>query len=172
MGGTWVHWGQPHVWREISRYQMRTELEESFDFSRGVNHFQLCTNQGEHILSHEDEVYNTVQERMKSETYNVHRILYSQLPWRSLSMSMGPWVERPSLSPMMPSTIQRHANMTICLPKTGWTPLRCRLPPTSAQFSRASFCSAAVALWRLRAFLNFSTGGLCVASRIEDVWNR
>ncbi|KAL4912931.1 hypothetical protein BDW62DRAFT_206007 [Aspergillus aurantiobrunneus] len=32
MGGTWVHWGQPHVWREISRYQMRNELEGSFDF--------------------------------------------------------------------------------------------------------------------------------------------
>jgi len=23
MGGTWVHWGQPHVWREISRCQLR-----------------------------------------------------------------------------------------------------------------------------------------------------
>ncbi|KAJ5280537.1 hypothetical protein N7478_005909 [Penicillium angulare] len=55
MGGTWVHWGQPHVWREISRYQMRTELEESFDFSRGVNHFQLRTQDGETIMSHEDE---------------------------------------------------------------------------------------------------------------------
>lgn len=57
MGGTWVHWNQPHVWREISRYQMRTELEESFDFSRGVNHFQLRTNQGATVMSHEDEVW-------------------------------------------------------------------------------------------------------------------
>lgn len=56
MGGTWVHWGQPHVWREISRYNMRNELESSFDFSRGVNHFQLRTNEGEHIMSHEEEV--------------------------------------------------------------------------------------------------------------------
>ncbi|OQD69339.1 hypothetical protein PENPOL_c002G00752 [Penicillium polonicum] len=55
MGGTWVHWGQPHVWREISRYNMRTELEESFDFSRGVNHFQLRTSQGASIMSHEEE---------------------------------------------------------------------------------------------------------------------
>ncbi|RAL07142.1 flavin monoamine oxidase family protein [Aspergillus homomorphus CBS 101889] len=31
MRGTWVHWGQSHVWREISRYQMRHELEPSFD---------------------------------------------------------------------------------------------------------------------------------------------
>ncbi|KAJ5390796.1 uncharacterized protein N7496_001864 [Penicillium cataractarum] len=55
MGGTWVHWGQPHVWREISRYQMRTDMEPSFDFSRGVNHFQLRTNEGTSIMSHEDE---------------------------------------------------------------------------------------------------------------------
>ncbi|KAJ6028116.1 hypothetical protein N7540_003692 [Penicillium herquei] len=55
MGGTWVHWGQPHVWREISRYQMRTELEESFDFSRGVNHFQLRMNNGDIIMSHDEE---------------------------------------------------------------------------------------------------------------------
>ncbi|KAJ5864133.1 uncharacterized protein N7529_006049 [Penicillium soppii] len=55
MGGTWVHWGQPHVWREISRYQMRNELEGSFDFSRGVNHFQLRTNQGDEIMSHDEE---------------------------------------------------------------------------------------------------------------------
>ncbi|KAJ5211248.1 Flavin amine oxidase [Penicillium cf. griseofulvum] len=55
MGGTWVHWSQPHVWREISRYNMRTELEKSIDFSGGVNHFQLRTAQGSSIMSHEDE---------------------------------------------------------------------------------------------------------------------
>lgn len=56
MGGTWVHWHQPHVWREISRYQMRGELESSFDFSRGVNHFELRTDQGATTMSHEEEV--------------------------------------------------------------------------------------------------------------------
>ncbi|KAB8238977.1 flavin monoamine oxidase family protein [Aspergillus alliaceus] len=55
MGGTWVHWGQPHVWREISRYQMRSELEPSFDFSHGVNHFQLRTHHGSSVFSHEEE---------------------------------------------------------------------------------------------------------------------
>ncbi|KAF7595593.1 hypothetical protein BBP40_005629 [Aspergillus hancockii] len=55
MGGTWVHWGQPHVWREISRYQMRGELEPSFDFSYGVNHFQLRTSQGSSTLTHDEE---------------------------------------------------------------------------------------------------------------------
>ena len=56
MGGTWVHWSQPHVWREISRYNMRAELEESIDFTRGVNHFQLRTAHGSSIMSHEEEV--------------------------------------------------------------------------------------------------------------------
>lgn len=56
MGGTWVHWGQSHVWREISRYQMRDELEPSFDFSHGVNHFQLRTNHGSKTFSHQEEV--------------------------------------------------------------------------------------------------------------------
>lgn len=61
MGGTWIHWNQPHVWREISRYQMRAELESSFDFSRGLNHFQLRTSQGDTVMSHEDEVCDALQ---------------------------------------------------------------------------------------------------------------
>lgn len=60
MGGTWVHWGQPHVWREISRYQMRNEMESSYDLSRGFNYFQLRTTQGSTTMSHEDEVVNQV----------------------------------------------------------------------------------------------------------------
>ncbi|KAH8587350.1 hypothetical protein B0O99DRAFT_400695 [Bisporella sp. PMI_857] len=56
MGGTWVSWGQAHVWREISRYDMRKELEISQDYSHGVNHLSLVTATGEKInLSHDDE---------------------------------------------------------------------------------------------------------------------
>ncbi|KAH8678446.1 hypothetical protein BX600DRAFT_532349 [Xylariales sp. PMI_506] len=55
MGGTWVHWAQPHVWREISRYDLRTALESSFDFSRGVNHFRFNTAAGSVTMSHDDE---------------------------------------------------------------------------------------------------------------------
>ncbi|KAH7007494.1 hypothetical protein EDB80DRAFT_880995 [Ilyonectria destructans] len=33
MGGTWVHWGQPHVYSEISRYGLVNEIEDSADFS-------------------------------------------------------------------------------------------------------------------------------------------
>lgn len=56
MGGTWISWGQPHVWREISRYDMRNELEISHDYSRGVNHFSLNSSSGNRNMSHEEEV--------------------------------------------------------------------------------------------------------------------
>lgn len=35
---------------------MRNEMESSYDFSRGFNHFQLRATQGSTIMSHEDEV--------------------------------------------------------------------------------------------------------------------
>ena len=56
MGGTWVTWGQPHVYREISRYQMRDELEISHDYSRGVNHCSLGGSTGRKNISHDEEV--------------------------------------------------------------------------------------------------------------------
>lgn len=57
MGGTWVHWGQAHVWREISRYDMRKELEISQDYSFGVNNFTLFNVPGEKTnISHHLEV--------------------------------------------------------------------------------------------------------------------
>lgn len=56
MGGTWVYWGQPNVWREILRYQMQDELEVSYDFSRGVNQYFLASPDGTQKFSHEEEV--------------------------------------------------------------------------------------------------------------------
>lgn len=56
MGGTWVYWGQAHVWREIARYGMQDELELSYDFSRGVNKFYLASTEGTQFLSHDEEV--------------------------------------------------------------------------------------------------------------------
>lgn len=56
MGGTWVHWNQPMVYREIARYNMRKELEISHDNSRGVNHFMLHTQHGRRFFSKEEEV--------------------------------------------------------------------------------------------------------------------
>ncbi|KAH7086059.1 monoamine oxidase N [Paraphoma chrysanthemicola] len=55
MGGTWVHWAQPHVWREISRYQMRDEIVSSYDFSKGLNKFLLVNSNGTQAMSHDEE---------------------------------------------------------------------------------------------------------------------
>ncbi|KAH7134050.1 hypothetical protein EDB81DRAFT_725894 [Dactylonectria macrodidyma] len=55
MGGTWVYWGQPNVWREIMRYQMQDDLEISYDFSKGINQFLLANAEGTQRLSHDEE---------------------------------------------------------------------------------------------------------------------
>lgn len=56
MGGTWVHWGQSNTWREIMRYELEKHVEKSFDFSRGVNHFELNTIDGSATMGHDKEV--------------------------------------------------------------------------------------------------------------------
>jgi len=57
MGGTWVNWGQAHVWREISRYDMRQQLEISQEFGHGSDEFQIFTEAGKkRSMSHEEEV--------------------------------------------------------------------------------------------------------------------
>ncbi|KAI8940970.1 hypothetical protein NX059_002220 [Plenodomus lindquistii] len=56
MGGTWVHWGQSNTWREIMRYELNRDVENSFDFSRGVNHFELNMEDGSTAtMSHDKE---------------------------------------------------------------------------------------------------------------------
>ena len=55
MGGTWVHWGQSNTWREMSRYQMMNDVERSFDFSHGVNHYELNIGQQGYTMTHEKE---------------------------------------------------------------------------------------------------------------------
>ncbi|KAH6894697.1 hypothetical protein B0T10DRAFT_509169 [Thelonectria olida] len=55
MGGTWVYWGQPNIWREIARYGMQDELEVSYDFSRGINKYLLVTPEGTQRFSHDEE---------------------------------------------------------------------------------------------------------------------
>lgn len=56
LGGTWVHWGQANTWREVLRYQMANDVEKSFDYSHGVNFFELNTVHGSWKMSHEKEV--------------------------------------------------------------------------------------------------------------------
>ncbi|KAH7074836.1 hypothetical protein BKA63DRAFT_322529 [Paraphoma chrysanthemicola] len=55
MGGTWVHWGQSNTWREIMRYGLQEEVESSFDFEKGVKHFELNTPGSSVTMSHDDE---------------------------------------------------------------------------------------------------------------------
>lgn len=56
LGGTWVHWFQPHLWREVTRYGMKSELVASPNLVGGVNRFDLVTPTGTKHMSHEDEV--------------------------------------------------------------------------------------------------------------------
>jgi monoamine oxidase len=56
MGGTWVHWNQPFVYREIARYGLQKELEVSHDYSQGVNNYVLKTPTTQKTMSHDEEV--------------------------------------------------------------------------------------------------------------------
>ena len=51
-----MYWGQPNVWREISRYKMRDELEISQSYEGGVNCFTLASSSGPKTMSHTEEV--------------------------------------------------------------------------------------------------------------------
>lgn len=56
MGGTWVHWNQPFVWRELARYNLTTSLEISPAHGYGVDSCALVTSSGTRLFSHEEEV--------------------------------------------------------------------------------------------------------------------
>jgi monoamine oxidase len=86
MGGTWVYWGQPNVWREISRYGMQDELEISYDFSRGVNKYLLVTPEGTQKFTHEEEVSLSVHNKPRIQT-NEPRINSCKVVLRSSSTS-------------------------------------------------------------------------------------
>lgn len=57
LGGTWVHWNQPHIYREISRYGLQDELENSHDLERGVSEFVLKSSDGLQRFSRAQEVW-------------------------------------------------------------------------------------------------------------------
>ena len=64
MGGTWVHWKQPHVYAELSRYGMKDQLTPSQDYSSGINCFSwnAKSEKGEDVRSEmgqdkEEELY-------------------------------------------------------------------------------------------------------------------
>ncbi|OTA53464.1 monoamine oxidase [Hypoxylon sp. EC38] len=56
LGGTWVHWYQPFVWRELSRYNLATELEVSpCTDGSGLNKTVIRVGDKVISLSHEEE---------------------------------------------------------------------------------------------------------------------
>ncbi|KAK5120612.1 hypothetical protein LTR85_005970 [Meristemomyces frigidus] len=56
MGGTWVHWNQPYVYREIGRYRLHDQLENSHDPTKGVNHFLLQADGKETVWTKDEEL--------------------------------------------------------------------------------------------------------------------
>lgn len=52
MGGTWVHWSQPHTYREMSRYGL-TSLLVSHDKSIGHNYYTTFLNGKGKNIDHE-----------------------------------------------------------------------------------------------------------------------
>ncbi|EXK26216.1 hypothetical protein FOMG_17186 [Fusarium oxysporum f. sp. melonis 26406] len=54
MGGTWVHWQQPHVFSELSRYRMEAQLDESQDYTDGVNYVTIARETGHINISKDD----------------------------------------------------------------------------------------------------------------------
>ncbi|KAH8586177.1 hypothetical protein B0O99DRAFT_656961 [Bisporella sp. PMI_857] len=55
LGGTWIHWNQPHVYREISRYGLQNQIEQSQDYSRGFNYCSLNINNVSKKIDHTAE---------------------------------------------------------------------------------------------------------------------
>ncbi|RFU34162.1 hypothetical protein B7463_g2161, partial [Scytalidium lignicola] len=35
MGGTWIHWHQPHVWAEVTRYGLNDQIKDSLEYFEG-----------------------------------------------------------------------------------------------------------------------------------------
>nr|KMM71003.1 amine oxidase [Coccidioides posadasii RMSCC 3488] len=75
LGGTWIHWAQPHTFREVYHYNMKDELEISQDYTRGVNHFQLITADGVRTMSHlaEDQLLESAVKKFVDVDGNLGR---------------------------------------------------------------------------------------------------
>jgi monoamine oxidase len=61
MGGTWVHWYQGYVYREIARYNLQKQLEKSPDDSIGLKCFSIISAESRKSISHAEEVRQSVQ---------------------------------------------------------------------------------------------------------------
>ncbi|KAF7560410.1 hypothetical protein G7046_g3749 [Stylonectria norvegica] len=55
MGGTWIHWNQPFVWREMARYNMSRDIEVSPVTGQGLDKATFVRPSGTIHMSHEEE---------------------------------------------------------------------------------------------------------------------
>lgn len=56
IGGQYVHWGQPNLWRELSRYSMQQDIDACVDSTRGLNISTVLTPEGLKSMSKEENV--------------------------------------------------------------------------------------------------------------------
>lgn len=56
IGGTYVHWAQPNLWREIARYQMQKGLDAAVDLDKGVTEISVITPAGVRVMDQEEQV--------------------------------------------------------------------------------------------------------------------
>ncbi|KAH7145922.1 hypothetical protein B0J13DRAFT_331771 [Dactylonectria estremocensis] len=60
MGGTWVHWNQPFVWRELARYGMSKDLEVSPVAGRGLDRATFVRPDGSSVDMSREEEFDTL----------------------------------------------------------------------------------------------------------------
>ncbi|KAJ5753282.1 hypothetical protein N7520_010199 [Penicillium odoratum] len=131
---------------------MRTELEESFDFSRGVDHFQLRTNQGATSMSHEEEdvLLAAGLEKFVDVDGDTGR--------KVLSFAHDSF-HNPEARQYDKTSAQDRLNANFC-----------RSLPTNVHALRALSCSAAVEHWERLASSSSFIGGLCAVTPIAAAW--
>ncbi|KAH0438387.1 hypothetical protein CcaCcLH18_03374 [Colletotrichum camelliae] len=54
MGGTWIHWNQPHLYREMSRYRTLEMVDSNDSGGAGCNYFTTVSGKTVSTLSHDD----------------------------------------------------------------------------------------------------------------------
>lgn len=65
MGGTWVHWNQPFVWRELARYGMSNHLEVSPVVGSGVDKASFIRPDGDVTHMNRETEFSTLESAVR-----------------------------------------------------------------------------------------------------------